>query len=537
MRVLVTMLTLAGLLTGVSMATVFDVLLNTGRLLEELREGTATTNGTATTLIDTALSTAEGHADDEWNGGSLFLKNQDPTPDISNEVLGSVVAATSFSGSVDYPPVVPGSVTVTTPAGALTDDLLGVLTGPTASASDELSQRDATGTLPAPITAGLVELYTQNGVYLSGGLDGSLNGALGIVGTINYTTGVWEITNPAQDNPYFAKYYPDGGTGWLAAGLRFSGTLDHRLVVPGSLTVEYTDLAAAYVSRVASDDGSGHLMFGATQIGTINYTTGQWTCISSVALEVFDYQYYLALGSINLTTGAVSLQFDAAQTGSLTVDYSNTGGLFVQYIPVVMDFAVSTGTVTFSPAATIPTGAGDDYGLMHRRYPRWLLFQKLNEALAEIKQYVLDQTDILTSALVQNETALADSVRVFAVWNGNMTQTPRDWQPVTRYRHANGRLQFYDYLFGDTIRIQYYGDTTPVDDEQDTIPATIDPVWLAYETAVKCARWRLFQPGADKESQTLLVNDLMARRNAQKARANVINPNPTALKTAVIPER
>lgn len=57
------------------------------------------------------------------------------------------------------------------------------------------------------------------------------------------------------------------------------------------------------------------------------------------------------------------------------------------------------------------------------------------------------------------------------------------------------------------------------------------------EAAVKCARWRLFQPGADEKTQTTLVNDLMARRDKQKARANIINPNPSAFKTAILPER
>jgi hypothetical protein len=456
-----TALLLALMVTGVLMATTFDVLVDTARLLESLREGAASAAGTTTTLVDTTLSAAEGHADDEWNGGSLFLKT-DASSVITGEAVGSVVGGTSFSGSLDYRPESGTAVTLTTPAGIAT---------------------------------------TSDGTFT--------------------TTGTADTGTS-----------PDWST----------GTLPKHPVVPGSVTITgtFSDHADIVVTD-AAEDGTLISSDGLWS-GAINYDTGEWyigffvepgTGTGSSAV----YEYYAVTGSVSYATGALTLSFATEQTGAITATYTYSGTLFRQYIPVVADFAVSGGTVTFTPAAAVPTGTGDTYGLMTRRYPRWLLFQKLNEALREIKQYVLDQTDIPVSSLVNNEYALADSVRVFAIWNGNTSQTPRDWVRITRYQQVNGRLQFYDWMIGDTIRIQYYGDTTPVDDEQDVIPVTIDPMWLAYEAAVKCARWRLFQPGADEKTQTTLVNDLMARRDKQKARANIINPNPSSFKTAILPER
>lgn len=635
MRVLVTMLALAGLLTGVSMATVFDVLLTTGRLLEELREGAATAAGTTATLIDTTLSAAEGHADDEWNGGSLFLKSsvQGATPTVTNEAVATLAGATSLTDALAATPVISGSVTLSVPGATATDAVAGTLRSAAVTVSDEAASGASGSLANANPVAGTLKMYGPDGVELArdnalGSLlkmtDAFTSEALGtltggrtfsgttlnhpiVAGSVTFeslidvrvsavygtlistpTTVTDEAFTPlslfvmghAQIVPESIDVYRDAvlvatssstsklianNAGWtgVPAGSEI-GTVDYadgtinntigydtpggtwtvnyqyRFVdatiyyQTGVLDVTYSDYQA---SRNIVISYSGVSATPGAAVGGINYTTGDWTYSGAIALATADYQYRAVNGTITYATGALDVTFSEALTGAVTATYSYTSA-FRTYIPLVTDFAVSTGTLTFSPANTgYSIGLGDTYGLMHRRYPRWVLFQKLNEALAEIKQYVLDQTDILTSALVQNETALADSVRVFAVWNGNMTQTPRDWQPVTRYRHANGRLQFYDYLFGDTIRIQYYGDTTPIDDEQDAIPATLDALWLAYETAVKCARWRLFQPGADKESQTLLVNDLMARRNAQKARANVINPNPTAFRTAVIPER
>lgn len=446
---------------GLLMATVFEVLLDTGRLLEELREGAATADGTATTLIDTTLSASEGHADDEWNGGTLFWKtNTDEIApvQVTSEPLGTLVSATALSGTLDHVPVVPGSVRLYVPYGsgstAATDDGAGAI-GSAAAVTDE-------------------------------------------------------------------AYTPSGGT----------FTLAHAPVVPGSISTSSP--------TPISDDGAGVVYRNSDVVGTIDYATGVVT--SNLKLEgVISYEYYFIYGTVDYATGAVSLTVDTAQTGTVYAAYQYyPETVFFPVMLNVTDFAVATGTLTLTAASHgVATAEGDTYGLLHRRYPKWLLFQKLTEALREMKAYLLDYTDIPVSSLVDNETALADTVRIHSIWLGYTASTPRDWVMLTRYRHVNGRLQFYDTLRadGDTVRVKYYGDVPAVDDAADTLPASIDPMWLAYETAVKCARWRLFQPGADEKAQTTLVNDLLARRNDQKARANIITPNPSALKTAILPER
>jgi len=439
------------------MATVFDVLLDVGRLLESLREGAATANGTTTTLIDSTLSAGEGYADDEWNGGTLFWKTsayEFAPVQVFNEVLHVLASETSLSETLQHRPVVPGSLRFYPPGQLVGDD-----------------------------------------------------GAGSVLGT------------PVEATETF--------------GATLTHTLANVPVEPGSVVLHP-------ISGSLTDDGHGalHWSHDGRWAGTVDYTTGVVDVSEFGLITQAVYNYYTVYGTLDYTTGALSVTFTTPQLGTALASYQyQTPTVFLPLMARTTDFVVSTGTLTFDYAGLEQTVAGDTYGVMTRRYPRWLLIQKLNEALREIKQYLLDSTDIAVSSLVQNEVALADSVRVHSVWLGYTQTTPMDWNMVTRYRHANGRLQFYDYLFGDTLRIRYYGDTTPVSSETDTLPATLDPMWLAYETAVKVARWRLFQPGADEKAQTTLINDLMARRDRQKARANVLTPTPAAFRAAILPER
>ncbi len=76
--------------------------------------------------------------------------------------------------------------------------------------------------------------------------------------------------------------------------------------------------------------------------------------------------------------------------GTLTVygfrdDDFNGGTIFISpALITVTDFAAATGTITF-PARASATTAGQVYGIMHKRYPAYILRAKLNETLREIK--------------------------------------------------------------------------------------------------------------------------------------------------------
>lgn len=311
-------------------------------------------------------------------------------------------------------------------------------------------------------------------------------------------------------------------------------------IKPGSLIIKETGISP---DRLYSDNGSGQLVSATTgeAWATIDYELGIVTLIPSQsalgALALADFQYYTWYGTINYDTGEIWIRFSTEVTTSLAADYQYGYGVFLPMICRVTGFDVLTSTVTFEPQSTyISTSAGDAYGIMGNRYPKYLLFQKLREALHEIKAYLLDQTDIPVSTLTQNEYALADTVRIHSIWNGNLNATPRDWTMITRYRHVNGRLQFYDHLWGDTVRIKYFADVPEIVSEITELPSALDGMWLAYEAAVKCARWRLFQPGSDEKQLTMQINDLMSRRDRQKAKVNIITAQPAAFRAAILPE-
>lgn len=208
---------------------------------------------------------------------------------------------------------------------------------------------------------------------------------------------------------------------------------------------------------IGGDDGNGNLILsqGGANVGTLDYVTGDWTYTGLDPLLEANYQYENISGTIVYSTGVIALAFSAAQTGSITAAYTYSATLFRQYIPVVADFAVSGGTLTFTPAALVPTGTGDTYGLMARRYPRWLLFQKLNEALrdqavrAGLHQHPCEQPG-------QRQVRAQQRAGVCDLERQHRAGLPRDWVRITRYQQVNGRLQFYDWMIGDTIRRRYY---------------------------------------------------------------------------------
>lgn len=185
---------------------------------------------------------------------------------------------------------------------------------------------------------------------------------------------------------------------------------------------------------------------------------------------------------------------------------------------IVTDFAAGTHTLTFEACGLVAgdTNSGAAFGVMTDRYPRALLLGKLNEVLAEINDHVTDSANILVSSLTGGqEYTLADTVRVLKVWGGNAS-APYEWRPIYTWRQAQGVLRFEDPLSVDMIRYQALGSPAAVTVDGSTISDEFSLAWLALETAVKCARWRLFQPGSQDKTLTTFINDLMQRAAAAK---------------------
>lgn len=655
----------------------FDVLIRIVRALDALIEGQATIDGSPTTLVDSHIGTDfSGKADDNFNGGTLFWKTHKNSP-VSAEAVGSVANANSFSGTLDVTPIETGSVVVATPAGSVTDDGAGAFASAVVTETEEVltftvSPED--GTAEAQFAYRSVEPGSVTIKYGLGGEpdtfvtdDDDGNGNVNVwipitqyvtLGTIansrsfaadNYPAGDLPITPGACILSTPAGSVTDDGAGvfastpatvtgedvtfaspqetpstsicWLMDGADRVGN-----VTPGSLTITWDDGVNPPVAN--TDDGAGNIdvyangteypgtinyTTGVVQIdslpfgdatwlanntadfthdvtysaiaGTLDYTTGEVTLTFAVAqtgtvsveslistphfvaatidydtgvlsltglrsgdaawLDDFPrygatYEHRLVTGTINYNTGALALTFDRLVTGAITASYTqDSTNVFLPVARRVTDFVAATGTVTFEATElfTLGTGEGDQYGISTRRYPLYILFQKLNEALDDIKAYLIDQIDLSVSTEVINQqVTLSDSVRIHSIWNGNSTTSDRQWMQITRYRHINGVVQIFDYLNFDTLRIKYFADVDSVSNETDCVPDQVDVTWLALEAAVKCCRWRLLQPGADKELLTMQTNDLMKRAQTAKSKLNLHYPHQTGLKLPIYPE-
>lgn len=475
-------LVVGALVMGASMPTVFEVLLQTGRRLDAVIENSASANGTNTSLFDETLA---GYKDDQFNAGTLFLKtNSNPYlyTDVANEDLGYCPNSMAFEAQIDHFPLKPGTL-----------DLVYTLGGSAHTVTDDgkgrIDQRAATN---------------NTGISMT---DGS---------------GPWDIQ---------------------------SGN-----IVPYTVRITTEVLTTKLLSY--RDDGEGHII-DTTNYHTwanIDYATGIITLVSgSTPLSTtegyaeVEYSYDWLRGSINYATGSLSLHFSLVNSNMVQADYSYGYTTFLPMILRVSNFTAANGRVDFLPdTLNVGTNKGDRYGVMSSRYPRWLLFSKLNEVLADIRDYVTD-TDVLITALTNGYETLVDAEkRIVEVLAGKASTSDRAWTRLTRWQHVSGALRVESDLTGyTTLRIRALSPVTRVDGEIETVTLlgvpTLQAVeisdyysvsWLAVATAARCVRWRLQQPGAETQLLTALLNQLMSDevRERQKWR----NTNPAALRMTVM---
>jgi len=539
---------------GWNMPKVFDVLLEVGRNLEAVIEGAATGDGSTTTLKDTHVGAAKlGTADDEFNDGVFFWKTSNNALGVTAEEVGAVDNSSTFDGTTNFPPLA-GTLSVTTPLGTTVDDSDGNIVTTTGSVGAEvigtvtdvadeiISPDDFEGTLGHPYAVpGTIQFTTTDSILL-------VDNALGeiyepdtglFIGSINYETGVWAIVNSFGNAASVSYSYYTLDT-----------TLDHFPVEPGSVAME----SAVAVGFKWTDDSNGNLLRGGEIEGAIDYDTGAWSVTTDVKPLTVDYFYYKIRGTIDYETGALHLIFPTSdpQSGPIYASYSYAASVsFIPVIANVSDFTAATGTITFEPSGSgLSTNTDDEYGVMANRYPRWLLFQKLNETLREIRDYratvdilVADFSSNSEYALAGSVTGLTTGARILKVWQGTPTDADGNvtWVELPYWSFEHGILRINDGLSsrwgGDTVRVEYQVDAPQVRTASQSISELYSLAWLSIATAVKCVRWRLFQPGADERLITLQLNDLIAREQRERAKGGHWSRNPVVQNFSYIPDR
>lgn len=184
----------------------------------------------------------------------------------------------------------------------------------------------------------------------------------------------------------------------------------------------------------------------------------------------------------------------------------------------------ANGTLTFSPATATATEAGDHYGVVYPKYPKFVMIGKINESLGELGEIVSTQ-DIASTGVY--EYALTSAYeRIESIWHALTTASKQDWEQVFLYQHREGRLLLDRPVdSGRTIRVRYFTTHAYVAADADVINEDINPDWLGVDAALRCARWRLQQSGAEDRALTAQVNDLMVRAARLQARRRMWRPN------------
>jgi len=259
-----------------------------------------------------------------------------------------------------------------------------------------------------------------------------------------------------------------------------------------------------------------------------------WDALVGVARAIEAMQEDIAEGGSVITVvdsklGTKGLPAGAFVGGTVFIDTA------VGIVPVHNSRYVSgyTSAGTITAYSNFDLGAcgsaGDWYGVTGNFYPRSIMAGKINEALGEMGDVPAEDISLTSTGLTDYTLPAAARRDLRQVWTG----TPPDYELNTRWQTAKGdTLRFLDEPgAGDTIKLIYMAKHPRVWADADTVQADID--YLAVAAGVKLVRWRLEQPGSDKDRLTQLLNDLMTRQ-VERKRAR---PSDTPKRTPIFPSR
>jgi len=222
-------------------------------------------------------------------------------------------------------------------------------------------------------------------------------------------------------------------------------------------------------------------------------------------ITLFDLTYRVAalLGAViegTATGGSTTTTIDTARIEA--DDSWNGGTLWVvsaggtapegEYA-VISDFVSTTHTITHT-ALTAAIAAGDSYAISKKRFPLWLLKQKIN---AVVRKHRITQIDTsLTSADSQTEYSLPSGIiDVREVWLQNKIDSDDNrWEKLYDWRVqavSGGYVLVLPQLdSGYTIKTVYTKEHENLVTADDILDDSIPPERVLYEAAKECLVWR-----------------------------------------------
>lgn len=204
------------------------------------------------------------------------------------------------------------------------------------------------------------------------------------------------------------------------------------------------------------------------------------------------------------TSASATLLIDTIML-TQSADYWNGGAWWVLngsqtgQMGRVGDYTVGTITAT-GLSGTV--ASGDDFAVAKRRYPYYLLVQKVNEAYRELGQIPAENT-ALTTVAGQREYAIPAIVKydVREIWiqTDNTDSDSNDWMRLPQAYQLLSTLYIPDGLPEDyTIKLVYIGEPARLDLATDAISSFIHPNRIVYKACAKILMWHRRRVGARK---------------------------------------
>lgn len=227
------------------------------------------------------------------------------------------------------------------------------------------------------------------------------------------------------------------------------------------------------------------------------------TLIDTNGLKLVDNDYY--------NEGSLFILKDAGGAISLTGTFSG-----------VKDFNSTSKTLTLYTAMATPITADDIYGVANRRYPIFLLTQKINNVLMLDGDIPVEDTS-LTTVANQLTYDLPDGViarDLRQVWVATDTTAGRlDYVPVVNWkiRHASagsaGDLELdYELPAGYNLLLRYATPHAELRDATDALHNAVHPDRVVYQVCADALRWYKDKTRLRHLKDTIEMMELKAER-------------------------
>jgi hypothetical protein len=236
------------------------------------------------------------------------------------------------------------------------------------------------------------------------------------------------------------------------------------------------------------------------------------------------------------TVGLKSAEEDYYNEGTLLVlkDAAGAGAAPEKEFGTISNYVANTQTATIQTALTTAIAAGDTYGIAVRRYPLYLLIQKINNLLyMEGKIPVEDETVTVVAEQLEYDlpaTIAAQDLRQVLVSSNSATDKKEYYRPVVNWEIAYAtsgaselRLQ-NPLTAGEQFLLKYVTPHGDLRAASDALNPVIHPDRIVYQVCADTLRWYKDKTRLRHLQDTI---DMMDRKAQQAKDMHPLPPLPS----------